>query len=122
MRRQEPTNPDTALTPQQEAAADLLATGKTVTDTAEAIGVTRQTVSEWLHYNPEFQAALQPPAARTLDGTERPTAGGASQGAGRVGAGNRGKRLAGGAGNHQGGGTGNRGPGRFDRPQGNPAD
>jgi hypothetical protein len=46
--RHKATDADTALTPQQEAAADLLATGKTVTDTAEAIGVTRQTVSECL--------------------------------------------------------------------------
>lgn len=52
------TNPDTALTAQQAAAVDLLAAGRTVTDTADAIGVTRQTVSEWLHHNPEFQAAL----------------------------------------------------------------
>jgi len=32
--------------------------GKTVTDTATAVEVTRQTVSEWLHHHPGFQAAL----------------------------------------------------------------
>jgi hypothetical protein len=59
--RQKPTNPDTpdwTLTPQQETAVDLLASGKTVTDTAQAIEVTRQTVSEWLNHHPAFQAAL----------------------------------------------------------------
>ena len=61
MARQKPTNPDTpdwTLTPQQETAVDLLASGKTVTDTARAIDVTRQTVSEWLNHHPGFQATL----------------------------------------------------------------
>jgi hypothetical protein len=61
MARQKPTNPDTpdwTLTPQQETAVVLLAGGKTVTDTATAIEVTRQTVSEWLNHHPGFQAAL----------------------------------------------------------------
>jgi len=61
MARQKPTNPDTpdwSLTPQQETAVDLLASGKTVTDTATAIEVTRQTVSEWLNHHPGFEAAL----------------------------------------------------------------
>ena len=61
MARHKPTNPDTpdwTLTPQQETAVDLLASGKTVTDTATAVEVTRQTVSEWLHRHPGFQAAL----------------------------------------------------------------
>jgi len=59
--RQKLTNPDTpdwTLTPQQEMAADLLASGKTVTDTAMAIEVTRQTMSEWRNHHPSFQAAL----------------------------------------------------------------
>ena len=61
MARQKPTNPDTpdwTLTPQQETAVDLLASGKTVTDTAAAVEVTRQTVSEWRNQHPGFQAAL----------------------------------------------------------------
>ena len=61
MARHKPTNPDTpdwTLTPQQETAVDLLASGKTVTDTAAAVEVTRQTVSEWLNHHPGFQAAL----------------------------------------------------------------
>jgi CRP-like cAMP-binding protein len=61
MPRQKPTNPDTpdwTLTPQQETAVDLLASGKTVTDAATAVEVTRQTVSEWLNHHPGFQAAL----------------------------------------------------------------
>ena len=61
MARQKPANPDTpdwTLTPQQETAVDLLVSGKTITDTATAVEVTRQTVSEWLHHHPGFQAAL----------------------------------------------------------------
>ena len=61
MARHKPTNPDTpdwTLAPQQETAVDLLASGKTVTDTAAAVEVTRQTVSEWLNHHPGFQAAL----------------------------------------------------------------
>src|SRR5712691_11063017 len=59
--RQKPTNPDTpdwTLTPQQETAVDLLASGKTLTDTGKALEVTRQTVSEWFNHHPGFQAAL----------------------------------------------------------------
>jgi hypothetical protein len=51
------TKTDT-LTPQQAAAADLLAFGATVTDAAATVEVSRQTVSEWLHHNAGFQAAL----------------------------------------------------------------
>jgi transposase-like protein len=63
MTRRAATNPDTeadrwALNPQQEAAVALLAAGTTVTDAAEAIGVARQTVSEWLHHHHGFKAAL----------------------------------------------------------------
>ena len=62
MARHNPTNPDSTeqwgLTPQQETAVDLLATGKTVTDTAAALDLCRQTVSEWLHHHPGFQALL----------------------------------------------------------------
>jgi hypothetical protein len=46
------------LTPAQAAAADLLAFGCSLTDAAETVKVSRQTVSEWLHHNPPFQAAL----------------------------------------------------------------
>jgi hypothetical protein len=59
--RQKPTNPDTpdwTLPPQQETAVDLLVSGKTITDTATAVEVTRQTISEWLNHHPGFQAAL----------------------------------------------------------------
>jgi hypothetical protein len=62
MRRQETTETDTiaqwALTSQQKAAVDWLAIGRTVTDTAAAVEVSRQTVSEWQHHHPGFQAAL----------------------------------------------------------------
>jgi hypothetical protein len=57
------TNPDgaaarPALTPQQELAVDLLAGGKTVTEAAAAVGVARQTVSEWLNRSAVFRAGL----------------------------------------------------------------
>jgi hypothetical protein len=39
-------------------AVDLLVTGKTDEATAEAVGVTRQTVNGWRNANPWFQAAL----------------------------------------------------------------
>jgi hypothetical protein len=46
------------LTPQQELAVDLLATGQTITQTAEAVNVSRQTVSEWVNHHAAFQAEL----------------------------------------------------------------
>jgi hypothetical protein len=61
MGRQIRTEPDSAtwaLSPQQERAVDLLASGKTVTDVAKVIEITRQTVSTWLNHHPGFQAAL----------------------------------------------------------------
>ena len=59
MSRRNQTNPDDlTLTPQQETAVDLLVIGKTITDAAETIGVTRQTVSEWLNQHAGFQAAV----------------------------------------------------------------
>jgi hypothetical protein len=62
MSRRTTTNPDSdarpALTPQQELAVDLLAGGKTVTETATAVGVARQTVSEWLNRSAVFRAGL----------------------------------------------------------------
>ncbi|MGE0519098.1 MAG: hypothetical protein AB7P78_08825 [Candidatus Binatia bacterium] len=62
MAGQETTNPDAGsgpeLTPQQEAAVDLLTVGNTVTQVAESVGVARQTVSEWLNHHHAFRAAL----------------------------------------------------------------
>jgi hypothetical protein len=58
--RQKPTQPDSetwALSPQQETAVGLLASGKTVEETAQAVGMTRQTVVAWLRH-PGVQAAL----------------------------------------------------------------
>jgi hypothetical protein len=53
------TKPDTyKLTPQQAAAVDALAFGVTVTDAADTVKVSRQTVSGWLHHDASFQAAL----------------------------------------------------------------
>lgn len=60
MQRQNPTKDDTPkdLTPQQLAAADMLATGRTVTETAEALGVARQTVSGWRNQCHDFRAEV----------------------------------------------------------------
>jgi hypothetical protein len=46
------------LTPAQLAAVDALASGTSVTAAAEAVSVSRQTVSVWLHHDPAFQAAV----------------------------------------------------------------
>ena len=49
---------DDRLTPQQQACVDLLTAGKTITDAAAAVEVTRETVSGWVNNNPPFIAAL----------------------------------------------------------------
>jgi hypothetical protein len=50
--------PDWSLSEQQLTAIDLLVTGKNLQDTANAIGVQRGTVSQWVNHHPGFQAAL----------------------------------------------------------------
>ena len=55
------------LTATQEQALLLLASGETVTATAEAVGMSRQTVSEWANRDPEFIAALNSVRQETLD-------------------------------------------------------
>ena len=49
--------PKYELTPQQIQAIDLLLLGKTVTETAAALDVARETVSRWKHKDAAFQAA-----------------------------------------------------------------
>ena len=55
------------LTATQEKALLLLASGETVTATGEAVGVSRQTVSEWANRDPEFIAALNSVRQEVLD-------------------------------------------------------
>ena len=57
-REAEPTrrNRKMKLSPKQQKAITLLASGTSKRETAEAVGVTPQTISEW-HRNPDFQAA-----------------------------------------------------------------
>ena len=55
------------LTATQEQALLLLASGETVTATADAVGVSRQTVSEWVNRDPDFIAALNRIRQETLD-------------------------------------------------------
>jgi hypothetical protein len=52
-----PTKTD-ELSGQQLKAVDMLATGVTITGAAEAVGVSRQTVSEWANKDSNFRAAL----------------------------------------------------------------
>jgi len=62
-----PTKPDTTgreLSVEQRNAIDLLVTGTTDVETAEAVGVTRQTVNGWRNHHPAFIAALN---ARRLE-------------------------------------------------------
>jgi transposase-like protein len=56
------------LSVQQQSAADLLAVGSTVTNVAEQLGVSRQTVSAWLNQHPAFQAALNHRRQELWDG------------------------------------------------------
>ena len=63
MTRRKATDTDTehdgpTLSPRQELAVDLLATGASVTAAAEACGASRQTLSQWLNGHPGFRAAL----------------------------------------------------------------
>lgn len=44
------------LTPQQIEAVSLLLSGKTITETAAALDVARETVSRWRHTDPDFEA------------------------------------------------------------------
>jgi hypothetical protein len=46
------------LTVAQLSAVDLLAGGKNDSETADALGVHRVTVTRWRNYSPEFRAAL----------------------------------------------------------------
>lgn len=55
------------LTANQEQAILLLARGETVTATAEAVGVSRQTVSEWVNRDADFIAELNRVRKETLD-------------------------------------------------------
>lgn len=60
------------LTPEQENAIDTLLTGATDQATAQAVGVTRQTVWIWRNENPEFIAELNRRRAAVWAGqTER---------------------------------------------------
>lgn len=55
------TKPDTSrhpLSQRQHTAIDLLVTGHTITHTAEHIGTTRQTVSNWLNHHIPFITEL----------------------------------------------------------------
>lgn len=45
------------LDPQQQDALTMLLSGHTVTETAAALGVTRETVSRWKHRSAAFMAA-----------------------------------------------------------------
>ena len=42
----------------KEVAVDLVVAGRSLTDVARAIDISRQTVSWWLHHDPSFQTLL----------------------------------------------------------------
>ena len=50
--------PDWTLSQQQRTAIDLLVTGNTLQAVADAIGVQRPTVSQWVTHHPGFQAEV----------------------------------------------------------------
>lgn len=49
----------TGLTSQQEAAINLLVTGNTIHDVSVALGLSRNTISNWTRLNPLFQEELK---------------------------------------------------------------
>jgi transposase-like protein len=49
--------PGGRLAVEQQAALELLVTGKSITETARAAGVARSTIYHWLRHDPVFQAA-----------------------------------------------------------------
>lgn len=57
------------LTVAQHAALTALTEGKTIRESAEAAGVHRNTVSQWLHRDPVFQAAYNGWRQEMLDST-----------------------------------------------------
>ena len=61
-------NDDGRLTPQQALAVDLLVGGATLTAAAEAIGVGRPAVSDWVNHHPPFIAALNSRRQELWDG------------------------------------------------------
>ena len=61
--------PDWALTVEQATAVDLLASGKTISETAVAMDVSRQTVSEWCKSYPGVQAELNARRQELWSGT-----------------------------------------------------
>jgi hypothetical protein len=62
MNRRKATNPDSEapceLSPQQQLAIDLLVGGKSLTEAARVLDLSRQTVSEWANQHPDFKAVL----------------------------------------------------------------
>ncbi len=52
------TQPKPTLNPRQHSALSALLSGSTVTEAADHVGVTRQTVSEWCHHDDLFSDEL----------------------------------------------------------------
>jgi hypothetical protein len=62
------TTPDWSLSQQQQTAVALVVTGKNIQETADAIGVQRPTVSQWLNHDPAFIAAVNARRQELWDG------------------------------------------------------
>jgi len=54
----------------QQAALEWLTGGGSITEAAQLAGVCRQTVSEWLHNDPDFQAVYQSWRRQAMDMAE----------------------------------------------------
>ncbi|MCI0587259.1 MAG: hypothetical protein L0323_10510, partial [Planctomycetes bacterium] len=57
--------------PRTEFALSALLRGATVTDAAEAAGICRQTLSEWLHRDPEFAREYAERRREMFEGVRR---------------------------------------------------
>ena len=53
-----PPDESRRLSPQQQTALKQLLMGASITEAAQATGVSRQTVSEWCNHHDDFQAEL----------------------------------------------------------------
>jgi transposase-like protein len=75
------TAPDWTLTAEQATAVDLLASGKTVAETAQALDAESQTIRQWRTQHYGVQAALNGQASGAVGRADTPVARALTQGA-----------------------------------------
>ena len=66
-----PPDESRRLNPQQQTALKQLLMGASITEAAQAAGVTRQTVSEWCNHHHAFQAELSERRSSALRGVQQ---------------------------------------------------